>query len=177
MLPHHAELDHCSISCFLYFSTSFPSATETQELLSHCLWSGINQTCWSSWFGPTWPFPCQLDHSITFFQGESGVLLFTVFSVICLSCQNSHTGRTLFLCAVKGFPLWSKQAGLFFLKFIWRGCCYSEPSAVYLSRVWLNSPNEPHWQQLQKDTSACLFLKLMLLSAFSLSSAPPPPSE
>ena len=96
MLPHHAELDHCSISCFLYFSTSFPSAIETQELLSHCLWSGINQTCWSSWFGPTWPSPRQLDHSITFFQEESDMLLFTVFSVICLSCQNSHTGRTLF---------------------------------------------------------------------------------
>lgn len=33
-------------------------------------------------------------------------------------------------------------------------------------RMWLNSPNELHWQQLQKDTSACLFLKLMMLSAF-----------
>lgn len=103
MLPHHAELVHCSISWFLYYSTGSPSATETQELLSHCLWPGVNQTCWSSWFGPTRPFPCQLDHSITFFRKESDVLLFTIFFGICLSCQNSHIGRTLFLYAVKGF--------------------------------------------------------------------------
>lgn len=115
MLPHHAELVHCSISWFLYYSTGSPSATETQELLSHCLWPGVNQTCSSSWFGPTWPFPCQLDHYYILPKRKWRVIIHNIFRHLSLLPELTHRQNFVPVCCERiqtpcwCFPLWSKQ--------------------------------------------------------------------
>lgn len=112
------------------------------------------------------------------------VIIHNIFRHLSLGPELTHRQNFVPVCweriqtPCRCFPLWSKQKLVCFFSNL------SGKDVVIANLFQCTCPGydwipqmSSIWQQLQKDTSACFFLKLMLLSAFSLSPAPPPPSK